>query len=272
MSSADVCAVIHAGAPDPIALEVLSAVGVQRRRPRVVLAASTTLALPAASTDAQPYVAGARESVLLAGVHAGQSCDARWVWLLDGYAVPEPGALEAMLGATEIVTPPAPVLLASKVVDRHGRLHPDSTPRHQILAREQSVYAAERHLVQLRAAAPGSVLVDRAAIDRFGPPRADLPPGLDMLEWSARMLRAPDHSGYLVPTSVALRVTPPTATSWRDFPSRLRVLGSSAWTPREKLQEAFTLCMEVAGATAPGITDGRAWGRQASSRRADRGG
>src|SRR5438045_2497324 len=131
MSEADVCAVIYSQAPDP---RVQSAVGAQTRAPSSVLGGPTTLAEAVRST---------------------RSANADWLWLLDGHAVPELEALAAMLDAAQAAATPAPVLLSSKVVGRDGRLHPDSTPRHEILVTEQSVHAAEHHLVKLRAAAPG---------------------------------------------------------------------------------------------------------------------
>lgn len=221
MTAADVCAVIYSGDSDP---EVLSAVRGQSRRPRVVL-------------DYQPS--------LVAAVRAAQSCETAWVWLLDGLAVPHGDALEALLSAVR-TAPRAPVLVTSKVVGGHGRLHPDATPRHEILATEHSIRAAERHLVELRTAAPGSVLADRLTLQWFRLPRPDLPPGLDMLEWSARLLRGPDRVGYLVTGSVAVRALPP--GSERHFTARVRLLASGAWSPKEKFREGLLLGSDAAAA------------------------
>jgi hypothetical protein len=232
VSSADVCAVIYSETPDP----AVAAARAQRRRPRIVI---TAAGLPA-------------------GVLAARSRDCAWLWLLDGCAVPEAGALAALLAVAEALPAPGPLLLASKVVDQHGRLHPDCTPRHEILEKEHSVDAAERHLVQLRAAAHGSVLVARAAIERFCPPRMDLPVGLDMHEWSARLLRSWNDTGYLVPASVAVRATPPRSPSWREWTARIRVLASSAWSPRERLWEGFVLGRDAAAAIRAGRAHGRA--------------
>jgi hypothetical protein len=234
VSSADVCAVVYADTPDQTAADVLQAARSQSVPPRVVLAAS--------------FEAGKRQSAFAAGAADPRAQGCRWLWLLDGYAVPEPTALEALLAARQRATEPSPLLLASKVLDPQGRLHPDSTPRHEILEKSHSIDAAERQMVQLRAAAHGSVLVAREALDRFGLPRSDLPSGPDMHEWSARILRGRQDIGYLVPASVAVREAPPRADSWRCLLARVQVLGSGAWEPRERLWEAFLLGADAARA------------------------
>lgn len=233
MSPVDVRAVIYSSGP--VAPEVRAAAGAQAE---LVPAAVATLA---------EAVRGAR------------SLEARWLWLLDGWAVPEPDALEALLAAAGVAGQPAPALLASKVIDGDGHLHPDATPQHEVYATERSVAAALRHLVQLRAAAPGSVLVDRLTADRVRQPRSDLPAGLDMREWSARVLRSPECVGYLVPGSVAVRTASPDPIARRDLVARARVAAGGAWTPREKLREAYRL-----------VRDAPAWARPASARRTDR--
>ena len=64
-----------------------------------------------------------------------------------------------------------------------------------------------------------------------------------LFQFSARILRDPAHVGYLVPDSVAARRRP-LAT---DLVSRVRALGGGAWTPREKLREAFLLTRQLSG-------------------------
>lgn len=243
MIADDVCAVIYGACGPPAAAEVEQAARDQTRPPATILSESAGVA---------------------AAVRAARDHGSRWIWLLDGCAVPGPGALEALLAAYEIVTPPPPVLLASKVVDSDGRLHPASMPRHEIFEKTHSVDAAERHLVQLRVAAHGSVLVVAEAVDRLGPPRTDLPPGVDMYAWSARILRSHDDIGYLVPSSVAVRSAPATAPGWREWLGRARLLGGGAWGGSEKLWEAFLL------ASDPGFRDGRASAPRASAHRAGR--
>jgi hypothetical protein len=179
-------------------------------------------------------------SSLTEAVGAAQRVECRWVWLLDGLAVPREDALEALLAAYATASPPPPVLLASKVVDPCGRLHPAAWPRHEIFEKQHSVEAAERGMVQLRAAAAGSLLVSRGVLDRFAPPRSDLPAGLDLHEWTARILRSWEDTGYLVTASVAVRSDHRRSTEPGLLP-RLRVLGSPAWRPRERLWEGFLL-------------------------------
>lgn len=222
VSSADVCALIYGDKLDPA---VADAVAAQTSGPReaLVLPGRLAPALQAAGSVS-------------------------WVWLLDGCTVPEPGALEALLAARDIATAPVPVILVSKVLGSDGQLHPDSTPRHEIFEKQHSVDAAERHLVQLRAAAPGSVLVATEVVDRFGLPRSDVAPGLDMYEWSARILRSWQNTGYLVPASVAVRSAAPVTPSWRHLLARARMLGGSAWSPSEQLWETFLLGRQAAGA------------------------
>jgi hypothetical protein len=149
------------------------------------------------------------ESGLAAGVRQGLASGCDWLWLLDGGAVPEWGALDALLAVGAGAKPPAPVLLASKVVDSVGGLHPDSLPRHEIFEKERTVGAAADHLVHLRLAAHGSVLAAADAVGRFAPPRLRLAPGQDMREWSARILRDWGNPGYLVPASLAVRPSRP---------------------------------------------------------------
>ncbi len=210
---------IYGGPTNANAAEVRSAVGAQSVLPRDVRDAPS----------------------LRAAVSVARTVDCSWVWLLDGLAVPKPDALAALLAAHETATRPAPVLLASKVVDATGRLHPAATPRHEIFEKQHSVDAAERRLVQLRAAAAGSLLVDRAVFDRFEAPSCHLPPGLDVHEWSARILRSWEDIGYLVPASVAIRHEAAPSSEPRYRLSRLRMLASPAWRPRERLWEAFLL-------------------------------
>jgi hypothetical protein len=142
------------------------------------------------------------------------------------------------------------------------------------LEKAHSIDAAERRLVQLRAAAHGSVLIAGAAISRFGLPRSRLPGGLDMHEWSARMLRSWEDTGYLVPASVAVRDAAPVPSSWSHALGRVRVLGSSAWSPRERLWEAFLLGRDAARSarSASEVRAGQEWGHRASARRAVPGG
>jgi hypothetical protein len=222
------------------AAEVASAVSNQTCRPRVVLTP--------ASAELDRIAEENRESRFAAAVRAGRSAGCRWIWLLDGHAIPDQQALEALLAGYSAATPPPPTLLASKIVDSDGWLHPAGIPRHEVFEKAHSLDAAERHMVQLRAAAHGSVLVEAAAVDRFGPPRSDLPEGVDMQEWSARILRSWNVTGYLVTASAAVCTRSPPAVSWPYWIGRIRLLGSSAWGPSEKLWEMFLLGRDLRAA------------------------
>jgi hypothetical protein len=156
---------------------------------------------------------------LVTAADLGRQVD--WLWLVDGSTAPEPTALERLLEALELLgslTPP--VLLASKVVTPDGSPDPGSLPIPQILDSDLAVAACERHLLSIRVARRGSLLVHRRGLPHAGPERA--------LEWTARLLR--DAPGFLVPQSVAVRS--PVRRS--DVGALLRLVLSDALAPREK--------------------------------------
>lgn len=213
------------GAPTPVTAELEQALAAQTVGPaRIERRASFVSALEAT-----------------AGGHQD------WLWLLDGWTIPAPGALGALLDAAAAVPGTRPLLLASRVLDSQGDLHPDGIPRHEILEKQHSIDAAEHHLVQLRSAVHGSVLIAMEAVERFGAPRSDLPFGLDMVEFSARILQRWTDVGYLVPDSDAVRKAPSRKPSRQAWLNRARLLGSSAWTPTERLWEAFLLGQSAGG-------------------------
>ncbi len=165
-----------------------------------------------------------------------------WLWLLDGVTVPQIDALEAFGAALKTLEGlPEPLLLAGKVVDATGAMHPDALPRHEIFEKQYTVDAIERGLVQLRAAPSGSLLVRREAFDRFGQLRADLPPSWAVFEFTARALQSWGDTGYLVPSSVAVRGLLPRPPGRRGggLRTRARLLAGPAWTPTERLWEGF---------------------------------
>jgi hypothetical protein len=146
---------------------------------------------------------------------------ADWFWLVDGSTAPEPTALERLLEALEplgSLTPP--VLLASKIVTPDGSPDPGSLPIPQILDPDLAVAACERHLLSIRVARRGSLLVHRGGLPRDGSDRD--------LEWTARLLR--DAHGFLVPQSVAVR----TSVRRSEAAPLLRLVLSDALAPREK--------------------------------------
>ncbi len=169
-----------------------------------------------------------------------------WTWILDGLTVPQPGALDALLEALALWGErPAPLVLASKVLDTDGARHPDALPDHEVFERELSVAACGLRMTQVRAVRPGSMLVAGHAIARFGGPR----PGEDEYAWTARMLRGWDDPGLLVPGSVAVRHV---ARGRQERRRRLQMLAGDSWSRPEKLWEAFQLGSQiVTGVTGP---------------------
>jgi hypothetical protein len=156
----------------------------------------------AAAVDAQDRAPDERA----AGPGDPRAREAAWLWLLDGTAVPRPGALRALLEAAERLEPVCPpAALASRIVaGADGRL----APAHAPIAPQGQTHVAMKtvglRVLPVRAVTGGSLLV-RAA-DAPGPGREPA------LVWTARLLR--DRPGFLVPASLAdARADPPRATA-----------------------------------------------------------
>ncbi len=214
-------------------------VGVPPDRPELV--DETRIAL-AGQTDPPASVAVHPQGDAGVEVRAALEAGVEWLWLLDGVTVPEPGALTAFAAALDCLAGlPEPLVLTSKVLDTSGALHPDAIPRHEIFEREFTVAAAERGLVQLRAAPSGSLLVRREAFERFGALRTDLSLSWQAFEFTARVLRSREDTGYLVPSSVAVRRVPPRSAGRRGGAIRARagLLAGPVWKPRERMWEGF---------------------------------
>lgn len=170
---------------------------------------------------------------------------AAWVWLVDSGVAPQAEALERLLKAIERMDALArPVLIAGKVMTPEGVPDPGSLPIPSVSDPELAVAAFDRHLLALRAARSGSLLVDRRAFDRLGAPR---PGGL---EWTGRLLR--EGAGFLEPASVAIRQP----MEPRDEHARrlaglldwVRLLAGGALDSRERPWFAFRLGEEALGA------------------------
>ena len=188
-----------------------------------------------------PALAGALPEALATG--------ADWIWVLDGYAVPQPGALDALLAATEPPADlPAPALLSSRVSLPDGSLHPDVLPWPEIFEKEITTAAVGHRLVSLRAARPGSLLVRADAVRDHALPRADFVSHGEVLEWTARLLR--DERGYLVPTSVAVRSDREAPNPRRALRNRARMLRGDTWGTEEKLWFGFLLAQDAVRAAA----------------------
>lgn len=218
---------------------VCALIGASAKRPDLVQATRDALTAQRSPPD---HVLEQAPDDAGAGVAEALQTSATWIWLLDGVTVPEPGALSALgRGLDRLAGLPEPLVLAGRVLDAKGALHPDAAPRHEIFEKQITVDACERRLVHLRAAPSGSLLVHRAAFARFAAPRTDLPASWAAFEFTARVLRSVGDPGYLVPASVAIRAVSalPSGRGGGVLRARARLLAGPAWTPRERLWEGF---------------------------------
>ena len=201
-------------------LESLAAVLAQDRAPDAVIVVDNASedGTPAAVRDAFPAVrlAELRRNSGGAGGFAGGIAlalaeDADLIWLMDDDTVPEPGALNALLGARDRMAAQdrsggPPVLVASQVLWTDGREHPMNTPRRKpFAAKAERLAAAAVGCVPIRSASFVSVLVDAAECRRRGLPRADYFLWNDDFEFTTRLLRG--NTGLLCPASVVVHKT-----------------------------------------------------------------
>jgi hypothetical protein len=154
-----------------------------------------------------------------------------WEWIVDPSVEPDAGARAALEAATRPDGLPEPVILAAKVVDADGELHPASMPWPGVFAKERMTAAAAQKLVSLRAVRPGALLVRTDLVGR---------PDGDVLHWSARILRDEDHAGYLVPTALATRTDDALGTL------SPRLLLGDAWDLQEKLWLSLLVMQDAA--------------------------
>ena len=146
-----------------------------------------------ASVAPSTRLAGAVDAQTRAPDGAGGGAD--WVWVLDGSALPAPGALAALVAAAERLEDAAPALLASVIVGRDGALHPAHLPLLPQGHPDIALATAARRVAHVRATSAGSLLVRPGAL--AGP----VPTGAAAFAWTARLLR--DAPGFVVPDSVA---------------------------------------------------------------------
>ncbi len=142
-----------------------------------------------------------------AGLHrAIEHHAADLVWLLDDDTVPEPDALQQLLDARTRYAPPAPALLASRVVWTDGRDHPMNTPREKPrVGHPERTAAAGVDCVAIRSASFVSVLVDAEDVRARGLPVADYFLWNDDFEFTTRLLRG--RRGLYCPASVVVHKT-----------------------------------------------------------------
>ena len=201
-------------------LESLAAVLAQTRAPDKVIVVDNASedGTAAAVRDQFPavHLAELRRNSGGAGGFAGGMAlaladGADLIWLMDDDTVPEPGALNALLGARDRMAaqdrsggPPA--LVASQVLWTDGREHPMNTPRRKpFAAKAERAAAAATGCVPIRSASFVSILVDADLSRERGLPQADYFLWNDDFEYTTRLLRG--QSGLLCPASVVVHKT-----------------------------------------------------------------
>ncbi len=224
MPDVTVCAAVVVEPSGASGERVLEAVAAQRRPPNEVLPVQRAGEAAGAAPFGNPLQSTAARG-------------ADWFWLLDGTAVPQPDALERLLEALGLPDLPEPVLLAGKIVLPDGALDIEGAPWPRLTNKDVAIAACQHHLVSIRAARYGSMLVSRAALELHGPPRDDL-------GWTAQILR--EGTGLLVPQSVAVREAPVARNPWHDVRLRAAMLRGPAWGGEEKLWVGFLVAQDAA--------------------------
>jgi rhamnopyranosyl-N-acetylglucosaminyl-diphospho-decaprenol beta-1,3/1,4-galactofuranosyltransferase len=164
-----------------------------------------------------------------------------WIWLMDDDTIPTASALEALLEAGDRDGLRPPTVLASKVLDVEGRVHPFNRPWPRTGAFSDLIDAAATGLLMIRYASFVSVLIRRDAVERHGLPHAEYFIWNDDLEYTARLLR--DEPGYLVPGSIVHHKNEvgsggaATASDryYYELRNKLFMLRSEAWGPNDKM-------------------------------------
>lgn len=254
----EVCAVVVTHNRLALLRECLSALEGQTHRPERILVvdnASTDgtgnavrAEFPAAELVSLPENRGSSGG-FHAGLQAARTGEQEWFWLMDDDTIARPDALAALLAAPAAVAdlPPAPMLLASRVVWRDGRLHPMNTPGFERSDVAHLVQSGARGLLPLRVTTFVSLLVRRAAVDRHGLPPQHFFIWSDDLEFTARILR--HEAGYVVPDSVVEHRTRDAHTAVSASGGRfyfhvrntLFMLRGSAWNGVEKATLLYLL-------------------------------
>lgn len=179
------------------------------------------------------------------GVRAALDADADWLWLLDGSVAPREDALARLLETLDSFEDlPSPDLLVSKIVRSDGSLDPGSLPVAQVRDPDLAVAAFERHLLSLRVARRGSLLVRTSAVVAIAARWPHLDPFMDDLEWTARLLKS--RTGLLVPGSSATRLSRSTTRrAVRELPRRTRLLLGDSLELGDKPWFAFRFAEEA---------------------------
>jgi len=210
------------------------------------------------------------------GLKRAHADGAEWIWLLDDDTIPQPDALEELLGAPARLAPDSPpTLLASKVVWRNGRVHPMNAPWPERTRMERVIDGAERGLIPLRFATFVSLLVHRGTVDRHGLPFKHFFIWSDDVEYTSRAILGGDLA-YLVPTSLVVHKTDtphffmsaPPERFYYHVRNTLFIIRAPGRDRRDKLVRAWVLVSTVvrylvqhrnlasAAAVARGLRDG----------------
>ncbi len=145
-----------------------------------------------------------------------------WIWVMDDDTIPEPGALDALLGAIDAYAGVGLTAVGSRVIWTDGSEHPMNTPRPNPFARAAERAAAAA--VQSRPARSLSFVSSmyRAdAVSAHGFPIADYFLWNDDFEFSARLLR--HGKGLSVDGSVVVHKTKALASTDVDPGPRFRL-------------------------------------------------
>ena len=157
------------------------------------------------------------------GMKHAHARGADWLWLMDDDTIPEPDALAELLSASErcrtVEEPEEPALLASRVIWRDGSTHPLNFPTLERRRMELVIAGAELGVLPMRAATFVSLLVRRAAIDRYHLPLKHYFLWSDDIEYTSRVVLGGERA-WFVPTSVALHDTAAPADFMSAAPDR----------------------------------------------------
>jgi GT2 family glycosyltransferase len=188
------------------------------------------------------------------GMQRAYAKEGEWLWLLDDDTIATPTALEELLRAERRFNlPERPVLLASKVLWTDGSLHYMNPSRAKVGDLEKLYLSVAQATLSIRSSTFVSCLIRREAVTRYGFPLADYFIWGDDTEYTARLLR--DNFGLMVPASVVIHKTAKKHTALDAPPERYyyhvrnfiwMMTRSTAWTGKERLSLAVTLCAWIA--------------------------
>lgn len=185
------------------------------------------------------------------GMRRGLELGFAWLWVMDDDTIPAPDALERLLaGAERLDDLPEPVLLASRIVWRDGRVHPLNTPGLRTGDMDLFLRATQRQVLPLRWNTFPAALLKREALERHGLPLKHFWIWGDDIEFFLRLLR--DEVGYVIPDSVAEHRTKTAAPPWEGgdrfyyaVRNGIYILRGAALSPEEKRGQAIVLAGQI---------------------------